>query len=108
MVALFNANDNLQAFRHSTEEPPGGANDLVVLNRIQIMFHDYNCNGVIDSSTSTTTIPETPVTQPFVLISAGRDGVFGPVNYTPNTGNPQANQDAVQDPKQCDDITNFQ
>jgi prepilin-type N-terminal cleavage/methylation domain-containing protein len=103
VIALYNAYDNLQAFRHSTEEPPGAGNDLIVLRRVQMMFGDYNTNGVIDNG-------ETAISQPFVLMSAGSDGQFGPFGYTPppNPASPaqaQQNQKAAQS---CDDITNFQ
>jgi type II secretory pathway pseudopilin PulG len=111
VLCLYNAYDNLQAFRRqgvSSEDPPGGSADLIVLNRIRIMFGDYNNNGAIDPTANPS---ETAVTLPFVLMSAGSDGQFGPTSlFSTSTGkddfsNTAANQKAVQN---CDDVTNFQ
>jgi prepilin-type N-terminal cleavage/methylation domain-containing protein len=106
ILALYNAYDNLQAFRRqfASEEPPGGGNDTPALNRIRITFGDNNTNGAIDPG-------ETAVTLPFVLISAGNDNFFGPTTLFNSTTNkddfsdPVANQKAIQ---KCDDVTNFQ
>jgi prepilin-type N-terminal cleavage/methylation domain-containing protein len=96
-VSLYGASDNLQAFYRSGETSP--ANDAVVLNRIRILLGNYSCGGFIDSTKG-----DTPVNQPYLLWSAGPDGVFGPAGYTPDPTNPAANQKAVSN---CDDVTNF-
>jgi prepilin-type N-terminal cleavage/methylation domain-containing protein len=97
VFALFNANDNIQAFEDTSTD------SVAALNRIQLMFGDYNFNGVIDTSAG-----ETAVTLPFVLMSAGSDGLFGPISstgrYIPTT-NVQEN---IRILKKCDDVTNFQ
>jgi prepilin-type N-terminal cleavage/methylation domain-containing protein len=67
-AALFNADDNFEAYRRS-----GETNDHFALGRIQMMFGDYRDNGFIESAES-----ETAITLPYVLVSAGPDGVFGP------------------------------
>jgi prepilin-type N-terminal cleavage/methylation domain-containing protein len=109
IIVQFNAYDNLQAFRRAVESPPSTSNDSAVLNRIQIMFGDWNHDGAVNSVLG---VPnETPVALPFVLMSAGNDGFFGPRTLTDSTTGKddftdfKANQKAVQN---CDDVTNFQ
>ena len=96
--SLFHAENNFEAFRQTGETADShGANDQKVCNRIRMtVFGDTNCNGYIDNG-------ETPVALPFVLVAAGEDGVFGPVNYTPSTTDALANQKALS---KCDDVTN--
>ena len=61
---------------------------------VQVMLGDRNNNGFIDNG-------EAPATTfPYILWSAGPDGVFGPTSATPAT--PTANDIA-----KCDDVTNF-
>lgn len=93
--SLYNANDNFEFFRRSLPDESG--DDAVVLRRIRIMLGDLNSNGCIDGS-------ETPVTPPFLLWSAGADGVFGPANYQPAASpDVSANRRAVE---KCDDVMN--
>jgi hypothetical protein len=75
------------------------------------MFGDYNHDGAV-TLISPPGIPiDAPVTLPFVLMSAGNDGFFGPTTLTNSTTGKddftdfKANQKAVQN---CDDVTNFQ
>jgi type II secretory pathway pseudopilin PulG len=93
--SMFNANDNFEQARRSGE--PNG----VVLDRIRLMFGDYNLNGQIDSGNSPT---EVPPPQGYVLWSAGSDGVLGPTGPFVAGADASENQRQVQ---KCDDVTNI-
>ena len=60
------------------------------LARMQVMLGDRNCNGVIDPNETP------PPTLPYLLWSAGQDGLYGPTN----PGSPS-------DVNNCDDVTNL-
>jgi hypothetical protein len=90
--SLFNANDNFEMFHHKETD-----SDSDVLNRIRVMFGDLNYNGVIDAG-------ETAIDKPYVLISAGADGVFGPVGW--DSAAPA--EDTRRAVEKCDDASNVQ
>src|SRR5207249_2066162 len=92
--SLYNADDNFEFFRRRGSTPDA---DDVVLNRIRIMLGDWDTSGFINDT-------ESAINQPYLLWTPGPDGLFGPVNYTPNSATPAENQKRVD---KCDDVTNF-
>jgi type II secretory pathway pseudopilin PulG len=95
--SLYNADHNFLAVKQYLPNPDTNEQ---VLNRIRIMLGDHNASGHIDNG-------EVPITQPFLLWSPGNDGIFGPVNYKPLTGNANAAENNRQVTK-CDDVMNVQ
>ncbi len=97
--SLYDANHNIAVFRR-----PGESDTNNALSRIRIMLGDATMNGYIDSSFGA----ETASQQPFLLWSAGPDGVFGPAGYelpaSMNAASAAANRKAVES---CDDVGNF-
>ena len=90
---LYNANDNLMV------------NTVTGMTQFNLegLLGDYSCNGMIDSTNGT----ETAIgTFPYLLISAGPDGVFGPgiTVAGSNPGQWNTNRQAVVN---CDDVANF-
>jgi prepilin-type N-terminal cleavage/methylation domain-containing protein len=104
-AALFNADDNFEAYRHGE----GTADDKKVLSRIRLMFRDYHPNGYIETDAATPDNNELPISQPYVLVAAGPDGLFGPAGYTPpdtlDSATATENRKAVNS---CDDVMNLQ
>jgi len=90
----YDADDNFEAFRRDALEA-----DANVLHRIRAMLGDYNGNGVIDTANSEKIVTEAP----FLLWSAGPDGLYGP--------DAAAVRDFgvldVLDVDKCDDVVNF-
>ena len=86
-ASLYDVNDNIEAFRRT------GETDAIVLKRVQIMLGDLNANGYIDSRETAVT------TAPFLLWTAGPDGLFGISDLSVTNFNSQLSK--------CDDVTNF-
>lgn len=66
------------------------------LKRFQLILGDANANGVIDAG-------DTEIDKPFVLWSAGPDGLYGPNADMAGADNALEAADAAK----CDDVTNF-
>ncbi|HVT88234.1 MAG TPA: type II secretion system protein [Tepidisphaeraceae bacterium] len=101
-LPLYNASDNVEAFRHANET----GNDNPLLARMRVMVGDTNFDGYIEQSV------DTAINKPFLLWSAGPDGVFGPLdlNIAANSA-PATNDDIIAVRRavpKCDDVTNFQ
>ncbi len=96
--ALYDARDGIIFFRRPVTE----SDDTNALIAMRIMLGDFNANpalinGIIDPG-------ETPATDaPFLLWSAGPDGLFGPIRPDP-TGSWTPTKREIE---KCDDITNF-
>jgi prepilin-type N-terminal cleavage/methylation domain-containing protein len=100
----YNLNDNLEAFRR-----PKDASTAMVQNRILVMLDDLNLNGIVDKTGVSNA--EKAVDQPYLLWSAGPDGMYGPNgaeqtdgSYKFDAGKPEDNKKFAAD---CDDVTNF-
>lgn len=88
---LYDARDAVAHFRR-----PDESNNTNALRAMQVMLGDTDHNGRIDQG-------ETPGTEaPFLLWTAGPDGLFGPVRPDGGTWTP-----TKRDIERCDDITNF-
>lgn len=86
---LYNIGDNEMPFRVPTE-----TDNVKSLRTLQIVLGDTNCDNMIGTGETEVT------TAPFLLWSAGPDGVFGPVRA--------AGTDPTTDQiRTCDDVTNF-
>lgn len=103
-LPLFNADDNFEMFRRDNET--SGADNDVILARIQMMMGDYRTNGFVQSAEA-----ESAITSAYVLWASGPDGIFGPAGYKPTASGPSvtaddssANRKAVES---CDDVVNF-
>jgi type II secretory pathway pseudopilin PulG len=101
-LSMFNANDNFDACRRDGE---GSSEDPIVLARIQIMFGDFHSNGYVESSEG-----ESAFNEPYILWSAGTDGLFGPAGYSPPTSSISAEKVAENKKMvaECDDVMNVQ
>lgn len=101
--SLYNAHNNIGIFKSIT-----GDTDATAFRIIASMLGDYNplnpssstsCDGKIDLAENEVAASE----QPYLLWSAGPDGIFGPVHNSANpTGFPTRDDIA-----KCDDVTNF-
>jgi type II secretory pathway pseudopilin PulG len=106
----FDAYDNIRLFIRAGEPDSTKARA-----RIRAVLGDVDLDGAINRQRGSG-FNETAVDQPYLLWSAGADGVFGPgVSATPtplelhdtvgtDRGKAKHNADAVQ---KCDDVTNF-
>jgi prepilin-type N-terminal cleavage/methylation domain-containing protein len=107
--SLYNEADNLLFFRQSTE-----STDVYSTRAFRAVLGDYDSdipqgqpqpstafNGQIDPGAG-----ETDATNgPFLLWSAGPDGIFGPIH--PLAASPPAEWPNKADILKCDDVTNF-
>jgi prepilin-type N-terminal cleavage/methylation domain-containing protein len=102
--SLFDAGDNISFFVSGNDNLTTPTN---ALRSIRAMLGDYNandenattnCDGTIQTDQHETAAA---VSVPFILWSAGADGVFGPVNRG------QMPYPGKQDLAKCDDATNF-
>jgi prepilin-type N-terminal cleavage/methylation domain-containing protein len=105
--SLYNYSDNdtvaLNAANGSTTDFIPAFPDICVM---QAMLGDYNMNGYIDSTATTTETAAT--TAPFLLWSAGPDGVYGPLAPSAVTYFQSLPPAAIQKLViKCDDVTNF-
>lgn len=89
IIPMYNAADGEVFFRAVGES--GTTNSVAA---IQMTLGDMNANGRIDGAESEVS------TAPFLLWSAGPDGIFGPVRASNQNPSPEAIQS-------CDDVTNF-
>jgi len=102
-TALYDSNDNLIPFRAQT--PTVEADSINAHKRLRAMLGDIDMNGRINLLG---TKQEQPVTQaPFLLWSAGRDGIFGPLTILSAvaTESEFAQQSSYCD--KCDDVMSF-
>jgi hypothetical protein len=101
--SLYNADDNLVAFLRSDESAP--ADDRKARDRMRVMIGDVNNNGRIDSSDT----PENAIEKPYLLWSAGADGLFGPPGLdVPTSPTPDQVRDIRKAAEKCDDVMNVQ
>ena len=115
-AALFNANQNIRFFMRNVGTVLESTPEDRGLKRVRAMLGDYSVNGAFDKDGAMETEAAGADTQPFLLWTAGLDGVFGPevdavpgvknlLNLTPaDAAGWKNNQRAVQ---ACDDVTNF-
>ena len=108
--SLYEADQNVRLFMRSGEATKDNA-----VKRIKAVLGDADLDGAINRQGGSG-FNETAIDQPYLLWSAGADGVFGPgVSATPtplelhdtvgtDRGKAKHNADAVQ---KCDDVTNF-
>lgn len=107
---MFDVTANMHAFarRDSNGVPLTAEVDNVFLLRMRVMLGDFNANGYLDNNP--TFGPETAVNKPYLLWSAGADGMFGPAEpLLPQTG-PLTDAQAVEYHRavpKCDDVGNF-
>lgn len=115
-ASRYNAEHNIRFFMRS--DPPGSTTleatpDTRGLKRVRAMFGDFGMDGGLNAQTSMSLEENGADKVPFVLYTAGPDGVFGPVapgaadplEFTPTTaGHWDRNSKAVQS---CDDIASF-
>lgn len=97
--SLYDSSDNWMPFKHVAD-----ASDTPALYRIHAVLGDYNPNGAIDTAAG-----ERSFEQPYLLWSAGADGLYGPITITDGSGtgvnsNFQINRRQAD---ACDDVTNF-
>jgi prepilin-type N-terminal cleavage/methylation domain-containing protein len=104
-AALFNADDNFEAYRHGEAT----ADEKQVLNRIRLMFGDYDTNGYINVQASNAGNNDKQISQAYVLVAAGPDGLFGPAGYTlPTAPSSQEVGENRKAAESCDDVMNIQ
>jgi prepilin-type N-terminal cleavage/methylation domain-containing protein len=112
-ISLYQADDNLRFFADKANiyaGPLSPAQSTLALQRIRIMLGDLNLDGNCfnedvngdgvlnageDKNGNSLLDVESPITSPFLLWTAGKDGQFGPTTAT--------KKDVVV----CDDVTNF-
>jgi prepilin-type N-terminal cleavage/methylation domain-containing protein len=95
--SLYNYSDNDTVALNTAA---GGTPYIAAFSDIKVMeamLGDYNMNGYIDNGETAAS------TAPFLLWSAGPDGLYGPVNFN-NSADPNGVKNQVI---QCDDVTNF-
>lgn len=107
---LYDASENLRLFMRGGETNTDNA-----VRRIKAVLGDVDLDGAVNRQGGSG-FTESAVDQPYLLWSAGADGVFGPgVSATPtpaelhdtvgaDKGKAKHNADAVS---KCDDVTNF-
>ncbi|HEX3355961.1 MAG TPA: prepilin-type N-terminal cleavage/methylation domain-containing protein [Tepidisphaeraceae bacterium] len=99
----YNFNDNLNFF-HQVADTDATTNATY---RIKAMLGDCNTNGQVDSVPYPNAPSETAAaTVPYLLWSAGPDGLFGPTTITQgaSVADYLVNFQQIQ---KCDDVTNF-
>lgn len=99
--SFINADNNFQPFRRLPDEN-NASFDVRVLHRMRMMLGDINTNGYIDGD-------EKEIPLPFVLMSPGADGLFGPAGYDPPEVLPLTPDQVAENRTRvakCDDVTN--
>ena len=101
--AAYDADDNLPFFLQNQETITNNTDANRAVKVIREMLGDYNPqddaagtngDGKLDPG------EKTPIAAPYLLWSAGPDGLYGP----PRTG--AANFPTARDVQKCDDVTN--
>jgi type II secretory pathway pseudopilin PulG len=107
----YDINNGYRYFFHPGET--GATANLNALARIQVMFGDVGCNGALDTQFGVAE-SDGATGVPYVLYSAGADGVFGPptdaARGKPIVVNPTDNATVKQNAaarQVCDDVVNF-
>ena len=91
--AMYYANDN-EIFFRAVGDTVGPNGSLSAIHTLQTFLGDNDHDGLIGIGETEAT------TAPFLLWSAGPDGIYGPPRLADMDSSPQ-------DVKSCDDVTNF-
>jgi type II secretory pathway pseudopilin PulG len=102
--SAYDADDNLTFFLQASENITNNADANRATKVMRELLGDYNAaddNAATNGDGKIDPGEQTPVAAPYLLWSAGPDGVYGPLHNT------SANFPTAKDVQKCDDVTNF-